>query len=321
MGLEVTVHGAGTSARNGTSDTANASRTAFVRNVVAQGPAQSVSEAVGEDLSADRTTAGVVAVGSTATGAISPAEDRDWFAVELAAGRTYTIDLKGSPTSDGTLSDPYLRGVQDAEGDLISGTTNDDGGEGYNSRLTFTASESGTHYIAVGAYRSVQGTYAVAVVAVADVQETVTDPEPAQSVAEAVGEDLPAGRATAGVVAVGGTATGAISPAEDRDWFAVELVAGTVYTVELKGWQTGDGWLIDPYLHGIHDAAGNLINGTTDDNGGAHLNSRVTFEPATSGTYYIAVGAGGWTHRHGSAGVGVTRELAEGSYTLSVEAP
>ena len=61
---------------------------------------------------------------------------------------------------------------------------------------------------------------------------------------------------------------GVIDRERDQDWFAVELVAGTVYTVELKGHQTGDGWLIDPHLHGIHDAAGNLISGTTDDNGG-----------------------------------------------------
>ena len=76
------------------------------------------------------------------------------------AGRTYQIDLRGSRTDDGTLSDPYLRGVHDADGDLIPGTTNDDGGEGYNSRLTFTATESGTHYIAAGAY-SGTGTYEV----------------------------------------------------------------------------------------------------------------------------------------------------------------
>ena len=47
-------------------------------------------------------------VGETATGDIGTARDRDWFAVELVAGREYQIDLRGSPTDDGTLSDPRL---------------------------------------------------------------------------------------------------------------------------------------------------------------------------------------------------------------------
>ena len=89
-----------------------------------------------DDYSADRFTTGTVAVGDTATGNIGSNGDGDWFAVELVAGRTYVIDLRGSPTDDGTLSDPYLRGVYDADGNLIPRTTNDDGGEGYNSRVT-----------------------------------------------------------------------------------------------------------------------------------------------------------------------------------------
>ena len=112
-----------------------------------------------DDYTHDTTTTGSVAVGGTATGEIGSSGDRDWFAVDLVAGRTYVIDLRGSPTSDGTLSDPYLRGIHDADGNLISGTTNDDGGEGRNSQLTFTATASGTHYIAAGAYSSRQGTY------------------------------------------------------------------------------------------------------------------------------------------------------------------
>ena len=124
---------------------------------------QTVSEPAGEDFSRDSSTSGRVAVGDTATGRIGSSGDRDWFAAELVAGRTYVIDLRGSPTDDGTLSDPYLRGIYDSDGNRISNTTNDDGGRGYNSRLTFTATESGTHYIAAGAWSSRQGTYEVEV--------------------------------------------------------------------------------------------------------------------------------------------------------------
>ena len=103
-----------------------------------------------DDHSANILTSGGVAVGGTAIGEIDTVGDRDWFAVELVAAQTYTIDLRGRPTGDGTLRDPYLRGIHDAVGNLISG--NDDGGAGYNSQVTFTAAETGTHYIAAGAY-------------------------------------------------------------------------------------------------------------------------------------------------------------------------
>ena len=125
-------------------------------------PQESVSELAGEDFTANTSTAGTVAVGGAATGDIGTADDVDWFAVELLAGRTYTIDLRGRPTADGTLSDPYLRGIYDADGNLIANTINDDDGEGLNSRLTFTATESGTHYIAAGSH-GLQGTYEVEV--------------------------------------------------------------------------------------------------------------------------------------------------------------
>ena len=142
---------------------------------------QTVSEPDDEDFSADTSTNGGVAVGETATADIETAGDRDWFAVALVEGRIYTIDLRGSPTDDGTLSDPYLYGIHDADGNLLSGTTNDDGGDGYNSRLTFTATRTGTHYIAAGAYRNNQGTYELEVlekppnIRVADAEATEGD--------------------------------------------------------------------------------------------------------------------------------------------------
>ena len=65
-----------------------------------------------------------------------------------------------------------------------------------------------------------------------------------------------------GTVAVGGSATGDIQFTGDRDWFAVTPEAGKAYRIDLKGSHTGAGTLRDPYLHGIHDANGTLIDGT-----------------------------------------------------------
>ena len=481
----------------------------------AQSVSQTVSEPAGEDFARNSSTSGRVAVGDTATGRIGSSGDRDWFAVELEAGRTYVIDLRGSPTGDGTLSDPYLRGIYDADGDRISNTTDDDGGQSYNSRVTFTATESGTHYIAAGAYSSRQGTYelevtdtsppetpqeqiqqqppafgsqfyafeleenadgsanrlslgtvtatdpdggsltysiaggnaaglfeidaasgelfytgggedyeagstsfnltvrasdgdqttdATVTVIITDVAEapafgqagyafdlaeetdgsanrlslgtvTATDPdggsvtysieagnpglfdidaasgelfyvgagedyetgitsfnltvrasdgdrttdtsvtvnvtdvdEPAednppvtepdqntpQTVSEPAGEDFPARPSTTGRVAVGGTATGNIDGVSDRDWFAVDLGEGSTYVIELRGRDTNDGTLGDPYLYGIYNPSGNYISGTHNDHGGEGWNSRVTFTAIESGTHFVATGVSGY---------------------------
>ena len=144
-------------------------------------PPRTVSEPEDEDFSADTSTGGKVAVGETATGNIGSTGDRDWFAVELVTGLRYIIDLRGSPTDDGTLSDPRLYGIHDADGNLIAGTKNDDWGGTYNSRVTFTATETGIFYIAAGAYGSNRGTYEVEVtekvpmIQVADAEATEGD--------------------------------------------------------------------------------------------------------------------------------------------------
>ena len=292
-----------------------------------QSTPQTVSEPAGEDFSAGTSTSGRVAVGDTATGNIGSNGDRDWFAVELVAGRTYVIDLRGSPTDDGTLSDPYLGGIHDSGGNLIARTTNDDGGQGYNSRVTFTATGSGTHYIAAGAAGifSGRGTYEVEVTDTSppivapdpdseeppDTQEqeqeqeqkppaeTVVppaEPETAQAQDEAAsvsegGTDLPADVTTPGRVVVGGSARGRIGTTRDRDWFAVDLEADKRYQFDLEGRATGDGSLWDPYLRGIYDEEGDWHDGTANDDTYLTYNSRVYFRPDEGATYYVSAGS------------------------------
>ena len=91
-------------------------------------------------------------------------------------------------------------------------------------------------------------------------------------------------------VAVGGSTTGNIEVALDRDWFSVELVAGTEYQIELRGANTGDGSLRDPELYGIKDATGNDVK-SGDSDSGVLFNSELIFTPTASGTYYIVAGS------------------------------
>ena len=235
-----------------------------------------------DDYTNDTSTTGTVTVGGSVTGEIESTGDEDWFAVELVAGRTYRIDLEGSPTGKGTLTNPAIHGIHDSNGAVIGYTADDNGGTGENARTSFTPTASGTYYVSAGTWASHLGTYTLSV--------TLTD-------------DFLADTSTTGAVAVGGSAEGEVNFGRDRDWFAVELVAGKTYQIDLEGWVTGAGNLLDSYLEGIYDSDGNFIEGTDDDDGGIPNNSRVSFTPTESGTYYVSAG---------SVGRGT------GTYTLSV---
>ena len=231
-----------------------------------------------DDYSADILTDGTVVVGGIATGEIERSGDRDWFAVELEAGRTYTIDLRGSRTNDGTLRDPYLRGIHDADGNLISGTTNDDGGESYNSRLTFTATESGTYYIAASAY-SGRGTY----------EGEVTDTSPPVSEQQQSTTVNPTDSDTA---REGATDLGDITALEgprfprnsldgdgDRiDYYGFTLTEAKQIGLGLRQQDTN----ADLFLE---DAEGNVLHSSTDT---GTVNEAIS-ETLLAGTYYVRV--------------------------------
>ena len=255
-----------------------------------------------DDYASDATTTGRVEIDGSNTGEIETAADFDWFAVELVAERTYVIDLEGDDTGGGTLDSTVLRGLYDADGARIAGTQTNGGGEGDNARLTYTAGESGTYYIAARGYMDQTGSYTVRVTdsTPAETQEPVqeppvsdalVDPPVQESVPEPSGQDFAANTSTAGRVAAGDSVTGDIGSGGDRDWFAVELEAGRTYRFDLMGSPTGDGTLPDPYLRGIYDEDGDFIASTTDDDGGVGRNSRETYTAGEDGTYYVAAGA------------------------------
>ena len=285
------------------------------------------------DIAADTTTTAAVAVGGSATGEIETAADKDWFEVELEAGRTYRFDLQGAPGGHGTLSDTFLRRILDAEGNKSTGdgqhrTYNDDFQGSRDSRVTFTATEAGTYYVEASGGRDETGTYRLTVTDVTPEPEVVPDvtPEPevvkdaapvpevvkdaapvpevvkdAAPVPEVVKDaapvpvvvtDIAADTTTTAAVAVGGSATGEIETAGDKDWFEVELEAGRTYRFDLQGAPGGHGTLSDTFLRRILDAEGNKSTGdgqhrTYNDDFQGSRDSRVTFTATEAGTYYV----------------------------------
>ena len=183
--------------------------------------------------SSDQTT-GTVEVGGFATGEIETRRDVDWFKVTLEADTTYEFDVLGSAVIPGALRDPYLVGIHDSSGNLIENTTDDNSGGGTNPRVLFDASTGGIYYIAVRSADGGTGTYRVVV----DVSKGMVD------------DDYADDTSTTGTVAVGGFATGRIEVEKEEDWFAVELLAGVEYRIDLRGSHTLAGTLPDPLLLG-----------------------------------------------------------------------
>ena len=124
---------------------------------------ESVSEPDGEDFSANTSTAGRVAVGDSVTGDIGTSGDRDWFAVELVAGGEYRFDLKGSPTGDGTLFDPHLRGIYDKDGDSSAERRTTTAARALTAGRRSQRRKAVPIYVAARGHGSEQGTYTLEV--------------------------------------------------------------------------------------------------------------------------------------------------------------
>lgn len=261
----------------GTDTLTNVERLKFSDQTVTWPPAGTTSDDFANSLSDTTHAFGVVAVGGTATGTLETAADRDWFSVQLTAGTSYTVGLAGSASGAGTLSDPYLR-VRNASGTLVAENNDIAAGSNRDSQVTFTASATGTYYVEAGASGdTLTGTYRVSVGITA-------------SAADDFANSLADTSHPLGAVALGGGATGRLESGADRDWFRIQLTAGTTYTVDLTGQQGGGGTLEDPYVR-IHDGTGATLFENDDIAAGSNRDSRITFTAKTTGAYYVDAGS------------------------------
>ena len=119
--------------------------------------------------------------------------------------------------------------------------------------------------------------------------EPTQEPTPEPGSVSEGDTDLPNDNSTPGRVAVGGSATGAIGTDGDQDRFAVELVAGRTYQFDLTGSPGGGGTLPDTFFRAIYNSAGQYQTDSYNDDFDGGRDSRVTFTPTESGTYYARV--------------------------------
>nr|CRH07121.1 protein of unknown function [Candidatus Magnetococcus massalia] len=244
------------------------------------------------DFVASVATLGSVVVGSSVTGTVSSSNDHDWFAVSLEAGKTYRVDLEGSDTSKGTLSNPTLYGIFDSAGSYLSKSYDGNSGTGLNAQESFTPTSDGTYYLSAGSYGT--GSYTLSVDLASNLSVSISDNSESTT-------DFAASTSTSGGITVGSSVTGTVGSANDADWFAVTLTAGTTYQIDLEGADSSKGTLSNPTLFGIFDSSGNYISKSYDGNSGSGLNAQESFTPTSDGTYYLSAGSYG-----------------TGSYTLSI---
>ncbi|MEO3473717.1 clostripain-related cysteine peptidase [Roseomonas sp. CAU 1739] len=236
----------------------------------------SVVDVTPPDRSATTATTGVIAVGGLVSSRIDSAGDQDWFRVALTAGQVYTIELSSDGNSPVALTDTIITGVYNTLGTLLPNSGNDDYGESLNSRVTFTAGYTGNHFIGAAGYGDLIGDYLLSVRTVGNVVDAISNTI-----------------ATSGLVAVGGNVVNTINSAFDEDWFAVNLVAGTTYAINLRGESSGNGTLIDPRIVGLYNSVGTLLPGTPNDDAPGTLDAQTIFRPTVSGVYFIAAGGYG----------------------------
>ena len=232
-----------------------------------------------DDYAASTATTGAVTVGGSATGNIEASRDVDWFAVALVAGRTYVIDLEGAAAGGGTLTDTLLFGVFDDEGSRLSRKSRD-GGEGGDARIVFTATETGTHYIAAkGARKDDAGTYTVRV--------SERDPAPVVLQQQTVPTNVDADATTDGAADLGGLAgerlarRDSVDGGDDAvDYYRFTLSETQVVTLRLRQQDAN----ADLYLE---DGDGTVLHSSTrDGTRGENITAALQ-----AGTYYVRVAA------------------------------
>ncbi len=131
--------------------------------------------------SADEAT--FATVGDAVTGMVGHGRDVDYFAFAAERGQTYRIDV-----DLGTLDDS-VAALYDSDSRQLD--FDDDGGESFGSRISWTAAESGTHYVAVAGWASATGSYTLTVTAMGDAPDTRAPDTGEVTDARASGADTP----------------------------------------------------------------------------------------------------------------------------------
>ncbi|WP_121114558.1 M10 family metallopeptidase C-terminal domain-containing protein, partial [Croceibacterium ferulae] len=210
-------------------------------------------------------------------GTAPPGDDLVLYEYELVAGQTYLFSAYGS--GDNPLEDTVLY-VADDEFSVLG--YDDDGGVGRMSILTYTATYTGTHIVAVGAYPDLglSGDFTLDVV-------------------EWPGEDTVPAFVPTVTLELGEVVTGFIDSDvgpyagySEVDSYSITLTAGTIVTIEVAGGGNSFTSLAPGELDTVielYDANGNFITGNDDIAFPGDVSSSISFLVSETGVYSLDV--------------------------------
>jgi hypothetical protein len=223
--------------------------------------------AVTADYTDNATRPGTVAVGGSTSGRLVNVGQHDWIAVSLAANQAYEFTVNGL-TQFASVELATAAGLS-GDGTLAAAVPGTDAGLGKATtrNLYFMPSASGTYYLDLSDnFSAKSASYTVAVAAVsADHTDNASHP---------------------GSVAVGGSTTGTLANAGQRDWVAVSLTANQGYEVTVNGLTQFDSVQIGT-AGGLSGDGTSAFAAPATSTGGKATTQSLYFMPSASGTYYI----------------------------------
>jgi FG-GAP-like repeat len=224
------------------------------------------------------TTSGRI-YGVPEVGSFDTSLDHDWFAVNLVAGHDYTFSAQATPGPSENLNDVAIN-LRDSSRTILNSQGTVDRAQ---PSFTYTATSSGTVYFDISAGgnnpASLTGNYQITVND--NGVDTVLD-------TAATNASLTMGVTTPGRIN-GMPESGSFNTSVDHDWFAVNLIAGHSYTFLAQG---TSGNLNDVAIE-LMDSNRTILNSQGLVDAGANATSSFTYTATTSGTEYLAIGAGG----------------------------
>jgi Ca2+-binding RTX toxin-like protein len=219
-------------------------------------------------------------------GTVEPG-DFELFEINLEAGDTFLFSLFGN--GENPLADALLE-IYDAEFNLL--VSDDDGGAGINSLITFTAATAGLYYIVAASFDPTDsGDFTLDAV-------EYTGADVVSDTAAGAPEIVIGGEVVYGFIDAS-TAPNPISPflGGDIDTYRFTATAGTIVTIEVNGgadYETSFSAVppgeLDTYI-AVYNAAFDLLTDNDDIAFPNDISSRVSFIVPETGTYYLDVTA------------------------------
>jgi Ca2+-binding RTX toxin-like protein len=208
----------------------------------------------------------------------------DTYALDLVEGQTYIFSSRG--VGGNALVDTQLYMIDDSLTEAGILAQDDDGGDGLNSLITYTATYTGVHYLGVSAYSGSGLTGDYAVDGFPSLGADVVSDDFAQAT------DLGLSSVTLGFIDAG-TSTRYGQDFSEVDTYKFEAEAGKYYTFELAGgadynsdYTALPAGEIDARLV-VYNSALAVVTQNDDISFPDDINAQVGFVAGSSGTYYL----------------------------------